>query len=94
MHSIFPQEDSFTNAGEDGSHAVYPLASKVALRPPDGNDDEDHSLHAVPAAGFSFMGLGCFHVSLSFSLSRQTVIVAALSVNHSASLCKKKEYSY
>ena len=23
-------------AGEVGSHAVYPLASKVALRPPDG----------------------------------------------------------
>ena len=26
-----------------GSHAVYPLASNVALRPPEGNDDASGS---------------------------------------------------
>ena len=31
------------NAGELGSHAVYPLASKVALRPPEGKLDASGS---------------------------------------------------
>lgn len=31
------------NAGEVGSHAVYPRASKVALKPPLGKDDASGS---------------------------------------------------
>ena len=31
------------NAHEVGSHAVYPLASKVALNPPDGKEDASGS---------------------------------------------------
>ena len=31
------------NAGEVQSHAVYPLASKVARRPPDGKEDASGS---------------------------------------------------
>ncbi len=34
---------SLTKAGEVQSHAVYPLASKVTLKPPDGNDDASGS---------------------------------------------------
>ena len=43
MQRIVPQVDSFKNAGEVISHAVYPLASKVARRPPDGNEDASGS---------------------------------------------------
>ena len=32
-----------TNAGDVQSHAVYPLASKVALKPPDGKDEASGS---------------------------------------------------
>ncbi len=32
-----------TNAGEVGSHAVYPRASKVARSPPDGKEDASGS---------------------------------------------------
>ncbi len=31
------------NANDVGSHAVYPLASKVARSPPDGNEDASGS---------------------------------------------------
>ena len=31
------------NAGDVQSHAVYPLASNVALNPPDGNEDASGS---------------------------------------------------
>ena len=34
---------SLTNAGDVQSHAVYPLASKVALKPPDGNEEASGS---------------------------------------------------
>jgi hypothetical protein len=39
------------NAGEVGSHAVYPLASKVALIPPLGNDEASGSccVNALPS---------------------------------------------
>ena len=43
MHSVIPQPDSFKNAGEVISHAVYPLASKVARRPPEGNEEASGS---------------------------------------------------
>ena len=39
------------NAGEDGSHAEYPLASKVALNPPFGKEDASGSccIKAAPS---------------------------------------------
>lgn len=39
IHRVSPR----TNAGDEGSHAVYPRASKVFLRPPDGNEDASGS---------------------------------------------------
>ena len=38
-----PPASCLTKAGEVQSHAVYPLASNVALRPPDGNEDASGS---------------------------------------------------
>jgi hypothetical protein len=43
MHSSAPLGFSMMNAGEVGSHAVYPRASKVARTPPVGNDDASGS---------------------------------------------------
>ena len=43
MQSVAPAASCLTNAGEVQSHAVYPLASKVALNPPDGKDDASGS---------------------------------------------------
>ena len=39
MHKV----PSFINAYDVGSHAVYPLASNVALSPPDGKLDASGS---------------------------------------------------
>ena len=39
MHSVSPM----TKAGDEGSHAVYPLASKVFLSPPLGNEEASGS---------------------------------------------------
>ena len=39
MHSVSPM----TNAGDEGSQAVYPLASNVFLSPPLGKDDASGS---------------------------------------------------
>ena len=36
-------ESSLMNAGDVGSHAVYPLASNVALIPPEGKEDASGS---------------------------------------------------
>lgn len=43
MQSVTPDESSFKKAGDVQSHAVYPLASKVALIPPEGKDDASDS---------------------------------------------------
>ena len=43
MQSVFPLPISIIKAGEDGSHAVYPLASNVARNPPLGNDEASGS---------------------------------------------------
>jgi hypothetical protein len=43
MQSTAPLGFSRMNAGEVGSHAVYPRASKVARMPPVGNDDASGS---------------------------------------------------
>ena len=43
MQSVAPAASCLTNAGDVQSHAVYPLASKVALSPPDGKDDASGS---------------------------------------------------
>ncbi len=39
MHKVSP----ITKDGDEGSHAVYPLASKVFLSPPLGNEDASGS---------------------------------------------------
>jgi len=43
MHRIAPAASSLINAGEVQSHTVYPLASNVALNPPDGNEEASGS---------------------------------------------------
>ena len=43
MQSVAPAASCLTNAGDVQSHAVYPLASNVARRPPDGNEDASGS---------------------------------------------------
>ena len=43
MQSVAPPASCLTNAGEVQSHAVYPLASNVALSPPDGKDEASGS---------------------------------------------------
>ena len=43
MQSVAPAASCLTNAGEVQSHAVYPLASKVARSPPDGKEDASGS---------------------------------------------------
>ena len=43
MHSVTPEASSRKNAGDVQSHAVYPLASNVALSPPEGKDDASGS---------------------------------------------------
>ena len=43
MHSVAPAASCLTNAGDVQSHAVYPLASNVALRPPDGKEEASGS---------------------------------------------------
>ena len=43
MQSVAPAASWRTNAGDVQSHAVYPLASKVALNPPDGKEDASGS---------------------------------------------------
>ena len=63
------KEPSFINAGDVQSHAVYPLASKVALSPPDGKEDAsgsplinsfpENSRITLPSA-VGFMKASCF----------------------------------
>ena len=43
MQRVAPAASSRTKAGDVQSHAVYPLASNVALNPPDGNDEASGS---------------------------------------------------
>ena len=43
MQRIPPVPASFKKAGEVISHAVYPLASKVLLSPPEGKEDASGS---------------------------------------------------
>ena len=43
MQRVAPPASCLTNAGDVQSHAVYPLASNVALSPPDGNEDASGS---------------------------------------------------
>ena len=43
MQRITPVASSFKNAGEVISHAVYPLASKVARSPPEGKEEASGS---------------------------------------------------
>ncbi len=71
-----PLPSSFTKAGEVGSHMVYPLASNVALSPPEGKEEAsgspimsilpENSIIAPP----SFSGEikdSCFTAALLFS---------------------------
>ena len=43
MQSVAPAASWRTKAGDVQSHAVYPLASKVALSPPDGKEEASGS---------------------------------------------------
>ncbi len=43
IHKVFPSPVSIIKAGEEGSHAVYPLASKVTLIPPLGKEEASGS---------------------------------------------------
>ena len=43
MQSVAPAASCLTNAGDVQSQAVYPLASNVARRPPDGKDEASGS---------------------------------------------------
>ena len=43
MQRVTPIASSLKNAGDVQSHAVYPLASNVARRPPDGNEEASGS---------------------------------------------------
>ena len=43
MHSVTPRVSSLKKAGEVQSQTVYPLASNVARRPPDGKEDASGS---------------------------------------------------
>ena len=43
MQSATPLASSFKKAGEVQSHTVYPLASNVCLKPPEGNEDPSAS---------------------------------------------------
>ena len=43
MHKVTPAASSLKKAGEVQSQAVYPLASNVALNPPDGKEDASDS---------------------------------------------------
>src|SRR4030095_6502573 len=51
IHKVFPLPISIINAGDEGSHAVYPLASNVARKPPLGKDDASGSccINASPS---------------------------------------------
>ena len=70
MQRIAPAASLRTNAGDDISHAVYPLASKVALSPPDGKEDAsdsplirflpDSSMRTVPSSLGADMKESCF----------------------------------
>ena len=61
------------NAGDVGSHAVYPLASNVALNPPLGNDEASGSpcissfpenSDIAPPPEFGVTKLSCFSAVL------------------------------
>ena len=65
IHNVFP----LINAYEVGSHAVYPLASNVALSPPEGKEEASGSplisslpekSIITPPSGAGEMKLSCF----------------------------------
>ena len=70
IQSVAPVELLLINAGEVQSHAVYPLASNVALSPPDGNDDAsgsplinsfpENSINTFPLASGAEINESCF----------------------------------
>ena len=70
MHRVTPQASSLKNAGEVQSQAVYPLASKVARRPPDGKEDAsgsplisslpENSMITLPSASGAEIKESCF----------------------------------
>ena len=68
MHKV----SSLIKASEVGSHTVYPLASKVSLIPPDGNDDASDSPLRRVLPESSKMG------SPSLSLSRNESCFSAV----------------
>ena len=43
MQSVLPDPISIIKAGEEGSQAVYPRASKVARKPPLGKEEASGS---------------------------------------------------
>ena len=70
IQRVTPQASSLRNAGEVQSQAVYPLASKVARSPPEGNEDAsgsplisslaENSIITFPAASGTEIKESCF----------------------------------
>ena len=78
MQSVLP----LMNAYEVGSHVVYPLASNVALIPPDGNEEASGSplisslpenSMITPPSGDGVMKLSCFSAVIPVSGWNQCV---------------------
>ena len=57
MHNVLPSPISIINAGDDGSQAVYPRASKVARKPPLGKEDASGSCCIKAAPSNSSIGV-------------------------------------
>ena len=70
IHKVTPRASSLRKAGEVQSHMVYPLASNVALKPPDGNEEAsgsplisslpENSMITFPSALGAEMKESCF----------------------------------
>ena len=70
MHRMTPVASSFKKAGEVMSHTVYPLASKVARRPPEGKEEAsgsplissfpENSMSIFPSSSGWVMKESCF----------------------------------
>ena len=67
MYNVTPSESFFKNAGEVQSHAVYPLASNVALRPPEGKLEASDSPFVSSLAENSIITLPFFGAEIKES---------------------------
>ena len=76
MHNVLPLPISIINGGDDGSHAVYPRASKVALSPPDGKEEASGSCCIKAAPSNSSIG-----VPSPFNVKNESCFSADKSVN-------------